>query len=316
MSILRYIFIVLLLSSCADKDVFISITDPVDTSDVDTSECCMEFYADMKGNAFSKSSPENVTPFPKGCFANIYAYKSGENPKGNSYYSMRVYKSESIGALSAVGLPLSLPQGEYDIYATASTSIGTNQGPSFTNGTSKSLLNKIDYLWWSSKNVKVNDQKRIIPIVFEHCCAQIIFVFSANDNMKVNSISEVKINLGKTSQNIMNLATGNISYAKSLSKYDTSMKINDMVAYVITLPIQPKTTLEVEISASVTIDILKWWWFEVELPLPSSGRFEAGKAYIYSLVFDKYEIWGFGHGDGKPLEVGWVNVKSDGSLDI
>ena len=308
----KYIIVLIVITGCTNDDIFISITDPVDTTS--STHYNVDFSAEIYStNPDTKASPEDVYPFPVGCYSNIYAYKAGESPNKNSYYKMQVYKSKTLGTLSPVSWPMQLKPGNYDIYATASTMVGSNQGPNFTNGTTSNLYNGVDYLYWRDKNVQVTNQERIIPIVYSHCCAQIIFIFSTNDDMKINDISAVNITLGKTSQNKMNLSTGNISYATSVSKNKTSMKINDTISHVITLPLQPKGKLSVDISASVTIDIVRWWWFEVDVPLPASGKFEPGKAYIYSLVFDKYEIWGFTQGDGTPEERDWITINDDGS---
>ena len=306
-----YIYIlVIFVCSCATDVIMVDITD-YDTIVTDSTSYNDKYKIGFKADINSLYNTKSIIPFPENCYSNIYAYKSGANPLNKPCYSMQVYKSKKEGTLTPISYELSLPKGNYDIYSVSSTRKNSNQGPNFTNGAAKNLSNGIDYLWWNMTNVKVEDEDRIIPIVYEHCCSQIILEFSTHDGMTLDALHNVNIQLGIASQNKFNLSTGVISYSTQLNKSKTNMNILDnKYAYIIALPLKTNKTLSIDIYASVTIEIIRWWWFDVELPMPKSGAFEPGKSYIYSLIFDKYKVWGFSE-DPYPKEGNWINMFID-----
>ena len=127
------IFFYVILSSCASDLIIIDVTDYDSIVVKDSIHSKPNYSLSFDADIDSKYNTKSVIPFPVNCYSNIYAYKSGESPLNYSFYTMQVYESKTLGDLSPTSHKMSLPAGEYDIYATASTKTNSTQGPNLYN---------------------------------------------------------------------------------------------------------------------------------------------------------------------------------------
>lgn len=271
-----------IICSCDKKTEYIyvdklgKIEDP---SNID--ELKFSFSADIQ-----LSSSPGITPMQTDRYAHIFAYREGVTPLTGNYYAMSVFKCETVGTLTCVSYPLTLPRGTYSLYSAGSNYIGSDQGPDFYNGISGSLAQDVDYLWWSKQDIDITSDNQIVPITYSHCCARVTINFGAIEGVTLNSLGQVNISLGNNSNAKMSLQTGDISPCTSISNSQTLMHVNGTSAEVIALPVRTSSSDGYMTSIiSATVDNT-FRWYTLKVPLPSGNVLSAGLSYVYTANFD------------------------------
>ncbi len=241
---------------------------------------------DSSISTVSSVTSNSVTPIQINRYSHIYVYKQGNTPLNAPYLSMGIFRSETAGSLTAIGWPITLSRGIYDLYSAGSNYEGSDQGPDFFGGIASNLAQDVDYFWWKQLNVTITTSNTIVPITYSHSCAQIIIDFSASGTNTLNKLSHVDITLGNTIHCNLSLQTGYISPSKSIPGNTTMMRLNGLTATVVSLPIAPASTIKY-LTATINATVnnqSSWYTLKVPLP-PTTNAITGGNSYIYSAVF-------------------------------
>ncbi len=229
---------------------------------------------------------KSASVLPAGVETSIFTYYSGEDP-----CTKKEYPGSPILATSDISGNLQLRNnfvfyltpGYYDFYAT-STNSGTLNGLSFKIGQSNKLKNGCDYLWGIKKDVTICNNSNV-QFCFKHLASSIIIevsssVYHQEELIKV-LLKRAIIALPDTNQ-ILKLASGEITQAKSITSLKADMYIKSNKAYYIILPLEKKIDIPIELHIT-TASISNQEYQEVHfctLPSPPNG-FRGGMQYNY-----------------------------------
>lgn len=237
--------------------------------------------------ASMESVPTKATSaFPKGLYANIMAYPNS-SISGSSQLAGLVYQAQSAGTLSpTTGTPMYLPNGSYTFIG-VSTNQTANKNPSFSGTSSSTLSNGIDYMYWQGTNINVSSSQVNVPIVFNHCCTQVIVKLQAGNGITINSLNSATITPSQPT-GTMNLTTGVITPSTALSTTPANMGVNQLVAQYTMLPLSYTGSMTTTFSLNINNEATARN-YQVAIPVPN-GTLTPGDSYVFSAVVNANEI--------------------------
>ena len=221
---------------------------------------------------------------PKGCYAQIYIYESGDYPGDGQWLYSFLCRAQEDGMLTPVNGVIELATGLYNFYATSSLDSISDQGPDFSKytGLANGLSNNVDYLWWKDENMYISKNEEAIPIEFERCCAKLTFLLTADTGDTLDEVTQFNITTGDPNKCYFSLRSGNISTTTSLTTSKQACTIVDTTASIIILPLNTNINLSALIEA--TVNGTSGWYTE-SIPLWFTDNYRAGYDYVYEIEF-------------------------------
>lgn len=249
--------------------------------EITNSETYDSSYVYFTGTVNDLVTRTGVSALSQNRYVEIYTYSN------NEYYNNTSYITNSPGVLTPTdNQNLLLFNGIYSFYM---VSVGNKSQypPNFnTNNIIGDLQNGIDYLSYNviAQNIRYNTN---IPIVFNHCCTQIVVDFipkkdnSGKPELTIDSVRYVTITPSNPSGITMNLFTGQITASKSIVNSKIEMPNNELTCQQIILPLDYNGNLTVEFQAFIngsTNPIA----YKAELSTVN-GKLAAGLSYNYEI---------------------------------
>ncbi|MFA6770781.1 MAG: fimbrillin family protein [Bacteroidales bacterium] len=251
-----------------------------------------QYRVNFLGNyAITKSA----SVFPAGVETSIFTYYSGEDPslkKEHLDTPLKAISNLSGNLILANNFALYLAPGYYDFYA-VSTNYSSLNGLSFTMGQSNSLKNGVDYLWAQSRDITICGHSNI-KFNFVHVAAAIIIELNTQTYSKAHleqaSLSRATIGIPTTNQ-ILKLATGKITPAKSTSALRAEMFTNNNKASYIILPLKENVDIPIELDITTISNSNQESKerYYCTLPSPPNG-FQGGVQYRYRTSISQKKI--------------------------
>jgi len=245
---------------------------------------------------------KSTSAFKAGVESSIYTYYSGEDPS-----IKKEHPSTPISVISDVSgnfqltnnLSLYLAPGYYDFYAISANSSSLDN-ISFKMGQSLTLKNGTDYLWAQRKDITICDHSNI-EFSFSHKAVSIIIELNPIIGSQIDSgrieLTKAMIGLPDTIQ-ILKLADGKITPAKSITSLKAEMNITENLALYIILPLEQKIDIPIELHITTTSYSKQksQETYYCTLPSPPNG-FEGGMQYKYratltlrKIIFDNTSV--------------------------
>ncbi len=218
-----------------------------------------------------------LTPFPKGCYAQVYAFVDGQ---GNQSITSPVYESLSAGTLTPTQKPMLLDADAYDFYAVSLKA--DSLPPQFTNNTATDLYNGIDYLWCGLTDQIINASGTTIDLTFTHSATQFVFqAKNTDDHLRVDSIYYVGLIVPTVTNQSWDLTTGVISPSTQQPSDIQYLSVDQMTASGIFLPFNYDGPTLIAGWASNVLD--STFFFSVEIP-PLETGYLGGHSYQYEIL--------------------------------
>ncbi|MGL4781152.1 MAG: fimbrillin family protein [Bacteroidales bacterium] len=228
-----------------------------------------------------------LSAFPKGFYATIMAFPGTTGSLTAAPTTSNVYQAQTAGTLSPVsGSQMYLPNGSWT-FASVATNQTTNKNPSFTSGTSATLSNGIDYMYWRVNSTTVDNSQLNVPITYTHSCAQVVVKLQAGNGITINSLNSATITPSAPT-GTMNLSTGVITPSTALSTTPASMGVNQLVAQYTMLPLSYTGSMTTTFSLNINNEPTARN-YQVSVPVPN-GTLTPGDSYVFSAVVNANEI--------------------------
>lgn len=286
----------IVLNSCSKNinDIYITTQTPGNNgnnngnngsggSGTNDNQALLQFSAGIESQ-----NTKSVNAFPQGRFATIYSYPSGTATTSADPTVSMSYTANSPGILSPVGgTAMYLPNGNWDFYSVATNQKSASAIPVFNKGLSGTLLNGIDYIYWSASKLAVAPPQLTIPITYSHSCTQVTVKLVSGNGITIDSLISATITPSQTSST-MALSTGVITPATALSSTPVNMGVAAHVAHYTMLPVQ--TSSKANATFSILINGEKTARnYQVSFSIPSTG-WTAGNSYVYQATVNANEI--------------------------
>ena len=270
-TILSFVFSIFIFS-CADDKVTVEY---IQTSDSGLDKIL--FTATVS----DISTRSGISALVKDRFVVVYSFDGNKQyVQTNNYYTYQP------GILSAINNDaLIVPNGIYNFYM---FSIGNKSEypPSFSNTVFlENLSNGYDYLSYSLQSISIKTSTNI-PILFSHCCSQVVIDFESskdtdgNEIVSIDSVRNITITPPNTAGVGWDMYTGQISYSNSINNIDLiDMPVNKLTCQQVLLPLNTKDSLTVKFELFVD-NSTAGKYYTAKLPLVDD-KLAAGSSYNY-----------------------------------
>lgn len=262
----------LLLVGCVDNKLYLDDT----RGSGKKGEFLVYFYPRMESNFVITKS---LSPFPKNCKAQIFAFSSGGNEQS---VASPVYRSLSAGTLSPTQSPMMLVSGEYNFYTVSTRN--DSLPPTFSDNVATSLRNGLDYLWCGITDQTINSNGTTLPITFTHSATQLVVgIRNEDETTPMTALVSARCQVPQTDGSVTwSITTGVITPTVSISDSLDSMKCSGFTASHIVIPIAAgvdSLIFEAVVSQSGLQSLCT-----VGIPVPSGGL-QGGHSYEYEMIF-------------------------------
>ena len=272
-----------LFTGCSEEKNYYIIEPPCcdcgDSISSDSSKTKVNFTAGIESIVATRS----ISALQVGRYAAVYVFEDGEDT--GFPINFGIYRSKSIGYLTPIENEMYLLNGEYDFFA-----FSTNDTVSNLPGTYSQyvpLSNDIDYIWAQAPKQDIYNTIVNVPLTFVHCCSQIVLNVVAGNNIYLGTVQSVQVTPSQTG-NKLDMFTGVIPPATTISEQHIDMHINKTMAQVIMVPLQSSDSLKVTIVAEVDA-VNNYSTFYCKIPVYPGG-FKAGNSYAYEVILDPDQI--------------------------
>lgn len=271
---------ILLFSGCVKNYYYDGFESDSNSSNGGTTEktYAVRFQANVQHLANTRA--DQVTPLQQNRFVTLYVF---------GYHADEIceinYTTNEAGVLTPVkgdGLYLSI--GTFELYA---LSIGNQPSypPIITNldlGMIGGLDNGLDYLAYQDEELDITGPTTV-NMTFKHAATQVkVLVESGSSSTVIDSISSATISAPTTTSSTIDLYTGVINAATSLSSTPIAMSITDSLCQQILLPLRYSGDLTMNFSAYVN-GSASAVAYTVDIPLVN-GQLAEGSSYEYEVL--------------------------------
>ena len=274
------------LSSCV-KNYYYECDGKSDSSTnggTTTDKSYMVKFSALVNKVASATRTSTATPLQKDRFVTVYSFQGQGDEVAETNY-----KTVQSGVLSPVDGDLSLPIGTYDFYA---LSIGNQStyAPTVTNydtGIIHDLSNGLDYLTCVKETIAISGPTSI-DLTFNHVASQVIVIIaSGSSTTTVDSIYSATISAPAitSSAPVIDLYTGEMTSATSLSSTPIAMAITDSLCQQIMVPLKYDGSLTMNFQAYVN-GASSPMNYSVAIPLVN-GEMASGSSYKYKVVISE-----------------------------
>ncbi len=264
--------VLLLLAGCVDNKLYLDDT----RGSGQKGEFLVYFYPRMESNFVITKT---LSPFPKNCKAQIFAFSSGGNQQS---VASPVYRSLSAGTLSPTQSPMMLVRGEYNFYAVSTRN--DSLPPTFSDNVATNLRNGLDYLWCGITDQTIDANGTTLPITFTHSATQLVVEIKNEDEATpMTALVSARCQKPQSGDSVAwRLSTGVITPSGSISDSLDSMKCSGFTASCIMLPVAAgvdSLIFEAVVSQSGQQSLCT-----VGIPVPSAGL-QGGHSYEFEMIF-------------------------------